>query len=146
MWGLPCLFCHQKSGALLPHLFTLAVVLAHAWAVYFLLHFPWARAPQALPGAVPCGARTFLRFLAKTAIAWPTPADTIEGPGSGLKSRRRAVFSRARAPARRRRSCARRSASQWLPQPPMRAGTRAAPRAFHRAARHPARLPPRLRR
>lgn len=29
-------------------------------AVYFLLHFPWARAPQALPGTLPCGARTFL--------------------------------------------------------------------------------------
>ena len=31
-----------------------------ASAVCFLLHFPWARAPQALPGAIPCGARTFL--------------------------------------------------------------------------------------
>src|SRR5690606_40448007 len=28
--------------------------------VYFLLHFPWAHTPQALPGALPCGARTFL--------------------------------------------------------------------------------------
>jgi hypothetical protein len=26
----------------------------------FLLHFPWTRVPQALPGTVPCGARTFL--------------------------------------------------------------------------------------
>ena len=32
-----------------------------AWAVCSLLHFPWARAPQALPGIPPCGARTFLR-------------------------------------------------------------------------------------
>ena len=32
-----------------------------AWAVCSLLHFPWARAPQALPGTLPCGARTFLR-------------------------------------------------------------------------------------
>ena len=31
-----------------------------AWAVCSLLHFPWAHAPQALPGAAPCGARTFL--------------------------------------------------------------------------------------
>jgi len=30
-------------------------------AVYFLWHFPWARALQALPGALPDGARTFLR-------------------------------------------------------------------------------------
>jgi len=26
----------------------------------FLLHFPSARAAQALPGTLPCGARTFL--------------------------------------------------------------------------------------
>ena len=38
----------------------------------FLLHFPWARAPQALPGTVPYGARTFLHVLAHTATAWPT--------------------------------------------------------------------------
>ena len=29
-------------------------------AVSFLLHFPWAHAPQVLPGTLPCGARTFL--------------------------------------------------------------------------------------
>jgi hypothetical protein len=29
-------------------------------AVYFLWHFPWAHAPQALPGTLPYGARTFL--------------------------------------------------------------------------------------
>jgi len=29
-------------------------------AVYFLRHFPWTFAPQALPGTLPCGARTFL--------------------------------------------------------------------------------------
>jgi len=43
-------------------------------AVYFLWHFPWARALQALPGALSEGARTFLRPLARTAIVWPTPA------------------------------------------------------------------------
>src|SRR6202050_2029380 len=32
----------------------------------FLLHFPWARAPQALPGTVPCGARTFLHVPLST--------------------------------------------------------------------------------
>ena len=31
-------------------------------AVCFLWHFPWARAPQALPGTLPFGARTFLRL------------------------------------------------------------------------------------
>ena len=29
-------------------------------AVYSLLHWPWACTPQALPGTLPCGARTFL--------------------------------------------------------------------------------------
>ena len=56
-WGLPCHRCCHRRGALLPHLFT----LTRAWrAVSFLWHFPWARAPQALPGTLPCGARTFL--------------------------------------------------------------------------------------
>ncbi len=38
----------------------------------FLLHFPWAHAPQVLPGTLPDGARTFLHALARTATAWPT--------------------------------------------------------------------------
>src|SRR5262245_2338621 len=44
--------CHRR-GALLPHHFTLAGARESAWAVYFLLHFPWAHAPQVLPGTVP---------------------------------------------------------------------------------------------
>jgi hypothetical protein len=31
-------------------------------AVYFLLHLPWACAPQTLSGTLPCGARTFLQL------------------------------------------------------------------------------------
>src|SRR5688572_11540269 len=34
--------------------------LAKPFGGIFLLHFPSARAAQALPGTVPCGARTFL--------------------------------------------------------------------------------------
>ena len=41
-------------------------------AVYFLWHFPWVRTLQALPGALPDGARTFLRIPRNPAIAWPT--------------------------------------------------------------------------
>ena len=48
--------CYQSRGALLPHLFT----LTGEPAVYFLWHFPWAHTPQALPGALSEGARTFL--------------------------------------------------------------------------------------
>lgn len=39
----------------------------------FLLHFPSARAAQALPGTVPCGARTFLGMPKHDATVWPTP-------------------------------------------------------------------------
>jgi len=44
--------CHRR-GALLPHHFTLTAPFTGGLAVCFLLHFPWARAPQALPGALP---------------------------------------------------------------------------------------------
>ncbi len=46
-------------------------------AVCFLWHFPSAHAAQTLSGTLPCGARTFLPFLAKAAIAWPTPARIV---------------------------------------------------------------------
>ena len=36
--------------------------LPHIEAVFFLRHFPWARAPQALPGTLSFGARTFLHL------------------------------------------------------------------------------------
>ena len=73
--GLPCHRCRHRRGALLPHLFT----LTRAWrAVCFLWHFPWARAPQALPGALPCGARTFLPAARRgAAAARPTPAGPV---------------------------------------------------------------------
>ena len=52
--------CYQARGALLPHHFTLATHPGGPFGGIFLLHFPSARAAQALPGTVPCGARTFL--------------------------------------------------------------------------------------
>ena len=52
--------CYQSRGALLPHLFTLTCPRKRRQAVYFLWHFPWAHAPQVLPGALSEGARTFL--------------------------------------------------------------------------------------
>ena len=44
-------------------------------AVYFLLHLPWAHAPQVLPGTLPFGARTFLchpLVRRVTATTWST--------------------------------------------------------------------------
>jgi hypothetical protein len=40
-------------------------------AVYFLWHWPWAYAPQALPGTLPYGARTFLHAQKDTAAVQP---------------------------------------------------------------------------
>ena len=55
--------CYRTRGALLPHHFTLATHSGEAVGGIFLLHFPSARAAQALPGTVPGGARTFLGCL-----------------------------------------------------------------------------------
>ncbi len=46
-------------------------------AVCFLWHWPWARAPQELPGTLPGGARTFLRIPQDAATVQPTPYTTI---------------------------------------------------------------------
>ncbi len=59
----PATNCYQSRGALLPHHFTLTCTRRTGpSAVYFLRHFPSARAAQALPGVLPCGARTFLHI------------------------------------------------------------------------------------
>jgi hypothetical protein len=50
----------------------LPLPLARHLGGIFLLHFPWAHAPQVLPGTLPDGARTFLHVLMHTATAWPT--------------------------------------------------------------------------
>jgi hypothetical protein len=75
-----------------------------AWAVCFLLHFPWARAPQALPGTLSAGARTFLHpARSGTAAARPTPARTIRPQGPKSNARCGGVAQRrlSRRPARR---------------------------------------------
>ena len=59
-WGLPCRFCYQKRGGLLPHRFTIAVLIAEPWAVCSLWHFPSPRGVRSLTGILLCGARTFL--------------------------------------------------------------------------------------
>ena len=64
--GFACHPCCHGRGALLPHLFTIAfgnVRLkpdATEWAVCFLCHCPSSCPDRVLPGALPCGVRTFL--------------------------------------------------------------------------------------
>lgn len=91
-------------GALLPHRFTLTTRIRRCRsAVCSLLHFPSARAAQALPGTLPCGARTFLDALARIATARPTPPpdcnrDAVTGATSGCFSRRLHKEHAARRP------------------------------------------------
>ena len=65
--GFACHPCYHGRGALLPHLFTIASAVTRACAratarsaVYFLCHCPSSCPDRALPGALPCGVRTFL--------------------------------------------------------------------------------------
>jgi hypothetical protein len=60
-WGLPCRLALPPARCALTAPFH--PYPGRTGAVYFLWHFPWARAPQALPGTLPCGARTFLHPL-----------------------------------------------------------------------------------
>ncbi len=57
---MPCRFCCQKRGGLLPHRFTIAVLIAETWADCSLWHFPSPRGVRPLAGILLCGARTFL--------------------------------------------------------------------------------------
>ncbi len=59
-WGLPCDRRYRRPGELLPHPFTLTARPGGGAAVCSLWHFPRGRPHQALPGILPCGARTFL--------------------------------------------------------------------------------------
>jgi hypothetical protein len=82
--GFACHPCYHGRGALLPHLFTIARLrpcgLRRGWpcdlplAVYFLCHCPSGCPDRGLPGALPCGVRTFLppsRLAAlRRAIIW----------------------------------------------------------------------------
>ncbi len=76
-WGLPCHHCYQSRGALLPHLFTLTSPRKRRRAVYFLWHFPSARAAQKLSGTLPYGARTFLHRSDYHPFHSDCPADSL---------------------------------------------------------------------
>ena len=68
----------------------------------FLLHFPSARAAQALPGTVPCGARTFLGIASDDATVRPTPPARIVSRASVVcrhRGRNRGSIGPVTAPA-----------------------------------------------
>jgi hypothetical protein len=55
VWGLPCLLRYRRSGALLPHLFTLTFArpLGCARAVSSLWHWPYREPSRSDPGRYP---------------------------------------------------------------------------------------------
>ena len=77
-WGLPCRPVARLAVRSYRTISPLPASRRTAGGI-FLLHFPSARAAQALPGTVPCGARTFLGILADDATAWPTPPRVFYG-------------------------------------------------------------------
>jgi len=86
-WGLPC------RTALAPYavrscrtLSPLPDPLAGPSAVCSLLHWPSARAAQALPGTLPCGARTFLDALIARRDCPADSGSHCNGRDSGLGS------------------------------------------------------------
>jgi hypothetical protein len=87
-WGLPC---RSVTGLAVRSYRTISPLPDPLRAIggIFLLHFPSARAAQALSGTVPYGARTFLGTLASDATVWPTPQPGIlrDCGESGLSGR-----------------------------------------------------------
>ena len=58
--GLPCHACYQARGGLLPHRFTLTLWIQGRSVLCGPVPSPYGA--QALPGGLPCGARTFLEW------------------------------------------------------------------------------------
>jgi len=79
-WGLPC---RSVAGLAVRSYRTISPLPASRRTAggIFLLHFPSARAAQALPGTVPCGARTFLGIVSNDATVWPTPPRALSHTG-----------------------------------------------------------------
>ena len=57
-WGFPCIFCYQKTGVLLPHLFTLALIRRFI----FCGTIPKVTLARCYLASCSYGARTFLSY------------------------------------------------------------------------------------
>ncbi len=91
-WGLPCRPVARLAVRSYRTISPLPTNPEEFVGGIFLLHFPSTRAAQALPGIVPCGARTFLGIVSDDATAWPTPpaystASPANTPQSLLRKR-----------------------------------------------------------
>ncbi len=88
VWGLPCLRRYRRSGALLPHLFTLTPEQVPGRYVFCGTGRLRALTPasRTLSGTLPCGVRT---FLSRSACARrqrpPGPPAVLSLQGSGVR-------------------------------------------------------------
>ena len=73
-WGFPCLVACASSGALLPHLFTLARVACATRAVCFLWHYPSGRLAASPPACIPAIQARVTRHRALWCSDFPPPA------------------------------------------------------------------------
>ena len=108
-WGFTCRLRYRSRGALLPHLFTLAVgpegPLGRFKSLY---HFPWPRDLRPLAGIPLYGARTFLpgKFCRGDCPAdFTTLSLTETTAGPRPPARERARHPRARCSLARLPSC-----------------------------------------
>jgi len=70
VWGLPCLRRYRRSGALLPHLFTLTPISRESKAVCSLWHLPSRGLDAAIPDVI---RHTALRSSDFPLPAWLSP-------------------------------------------------------------------------
>ena len=98
VWGLPCLRLYSRSGALLPHLFTLTPALTQqaasgspsseragvAEAVSFLWHWPSASLKARVPDVIRHTALRSSDFPPPAAAVSQTPAATARSSCQGL--------------------------------------------------------------
>jgi len=82
-WGLPCRNRYRLRGGLLLHRFTLARRACARRAVCSLWHSPRGHPHRALPGILPCGARTFLsiaRIERSPELLWHRHSNRLFAP------------------------------------------------------------------
>jgi len=96
--GLPCDPCHQRPGALLPHLFTLTCANAGG-CISVALSFESPRLAYA--STLPCGARTFLDPITVTGVGprSPYPPRPLHLPAGGVTQPPPRAQGPQRAPA-----------------------------------------------
>ena len=77
VWGLPCLHRYRRSGALLPHLFTLTCASCETRAVFSLWHWPSRGLDAAIPDVI--------RHTALRSSDFPLPGFACAHPAAAAR-------------------------------------------------------------